>query len=595
MRLNVRVIAFVLAVFSSAATCVDTLAQENSTTYLSGSIQSDMLFPQADSVIGTGAVTDKFLSNTYLNLNFGSQYVDAGARLELLNKPLPGFEKEFAGAGIPNFYVTGKFKNNTLTVGNFYDQFGSGLIFRTYEERSLGIDNSLRGARLFLQPYSGIRFKLLGGVQRVYFNYDESNAWGFDFTQGAVWGSDLELNINEWVNYLQDNDWNVMLGASFVSKYQPKENIYRTLTQKLNLPENVAAGDIRLQLQKGNFGLLAEYALKANDPSADNEYIYKDGSALLLSGTYSRKGLSAMLQVKRSDNMAYRSIRTQRGSAAFINHLPAFTQTHTYALAALRPYATQPAGEWAIQGSFGYTFKKETPLGGKYGTTVKLNASYVCGLQKEYLKDLDGNNRLISGDPNPKYNIKGSDGYTAPFFGFGETYYTDINVELTKKISKSFSFNATYLFQQYNPRVIVSEPEDIVTSNIFIFEGKNHITDDFSLRYELQYLIASPYSGTEDPASPTYRKPIERTNQGDWIFGLVEASLFGNLMVFGQNMFNIGSTKLNYYNVGVTYNLGAHRIQVAYGRTRAGYNCSGGVCRYVPAFKGLQVSYNMTF
>ena len=76
--------------------------------------------------------------------------------------------------------------------------------------------------------------------------------------------------------------------------------------------------------------------------------------------------------------MAYRSIRTQRGSAAFINHLPAFTQTHTYALAALRPYATQPAGEWAIQGSFGYTFKKETPLGGKYGTTVKLNASYVC-------------------------------------------------------------------------------------------------------------------------------------------------------------------------------------------------------------------------
>ena len=124
MRLNVRVIAFVLAVFSSAAACVDTLAQENSTTYLSGSIQSDMLFPQADSVIGTGAVTDKFLSNTYLNLNFGSQYVDAGARLELLNKPLPGFEKEFAGAGIPNFYVTGKFKNNTLTVGNFYDQYG---------------------------------------------------------------------------------------------------------------------------------------------------------------------------------------------------------------------------------------------------------------------------------------------------------------------------------------------------------------------------------------------------------------------------------------------------------------------------------------
>lgn len=593
MRLSIKFIVSVLTILSLTFLSVDMFSQEK--VYLSGSIQSDMLFPESDSIIGTGKVTENFLSNTYINLNLGSQYIEAGARLEFLNNPLPGFEKEFAGAGIPNFYVTGKYKKNSLTVGNFYDQFGSGLIFRTYEERSLGVDNSLRGARLFLQPYKGVRFKLLGGFQRVYFNYNSSNYWGFDFTQGAVWGSDLELNIDEWIKSLHENNWSVMLGASFVSKYQPSQDIFRKLTEKLNLPENVGATDVRLQIQKGNWGFLAEYAFKANDPSADNEYIYKNGSALMLSGTYSQKGLSAMLQLKRSDNMSYRSIRTQRGNSAFINHLPAFTQTHTYALAALRPYATQPGGEWAIQGSFGYTFKKGTKMGGKYGTTLKFNASYVTGLDKQYLPDLDGVNRYISGELDSRYNIKGSDGYRAPFFGFGETYYTDINLELTKKISKTFSINAMYLFQQYNPRVIVSEPEDLITSNIFIFEGKNQITNNFTLRYELQYLLASPYSGTNDPTSITYRKPIERTNQGDWIFGLVEASLFGNLMVFVQNMYNVGSTKLNYYNGGITYNVGSHRIQVAYGRTRAGYNCSGGVCRYVPAFKGVQISYNMTF
>ncbi len=593
MKFSNKVIAFLVAMFF--LTGVSNIAFSQESVYVSGSIHSDMLFPQTDSVIGTGKVTDKFLSNTYLNLNLGSKYIDAGARAELLNNPLPGFEQGFAGAGIPNLYITGKFKNHSLTIGNFYDQFGSGLIFRTYEERSLGVDNSLRGARLYLQPYKGVRFKLLGGVQRIYFNYDQNNAWGFDFTQGAVWGSDLELNINEWVKFLQERDWNVLFGASFVSKYQPDEGIYRSLTQKLNLPKNVGATDIRLQLQKGNWGFLAEYAVKSSDPSSDNQFIYKNGTALLLSGTYSQRGLSAMLQAKRSDNMAFRSVRTQRGSAAFINHLPAFTQTHTYALAALRPYATQPGGEWAIQGSFGYTFKKGTKMGGKYGTTFKFNASYVTGLQKQYLKDLDGKSPFISGQPNPEYNIKGSDGYTAPFFGFGETYYTDINIEFAKKITKSFSVNAMYLFQQYNPRVIVNEPEDIVTSNIFIFEGKNHITDKFTIRYELQYLFASPYSGTNDPTSSLYRKPIERTNQGDWIFGLIEASVFGNTMIFFQNMYNIGSTKLNYYNGGITYNIGAHRIQLAYGRTRAGYNCSGGVCRYVPAFKGLQVSYNMNF
>ncbi len=588
-----KFLSYISIAILSVLTAQNAIAQSDA--YISGSIQSDMLSPQKDSIIGTGDITDTFLSNTYLTINYGSRHIDAGARLELLNKPLPGFEKEFAGAGIPNFYIKGKFKNSTLTLGNFYDQFGSGLIFRTYEERSLGLDNSLRGVRLFIQPYRGVKFKLLGGVQRINFNYNADNYWGFDFSQGAVWGTDLEMNINEWIKPLFENNWNIMLGTSFVSKYQPDEDIYRTLDQRLNLPKNVGATDIRLQLQKGNLGFLVEYALKANDPSADNEYIYKKGNALLLSGTYSQRGLSAMLQIKRSDNMGFRSIRTKRGSGAFINHLPAFTQTHTYALAALHPYATQPSGEWALQGSFGYKFKKGTKIGGKYGTTIKLNASYVCGLQKKFVKDLNGKDYLISGEKNPNYNIKGSDGYKSPFFGFGKTYYTDINIEISKKVSKSFAFSTTYLYQKYNPKVILSEPEDIMTSNIFIFEGKNKITHKFNLRYELQYLIASSYSGDTNPNSATYRKPMERANQGDWAFGLVEASLFGKLMIFFQDMYNVGATKLHYYNGGVTYNLGTHRFQVAYGRTRAGYNCSGGVCRYVPAFKGVQISYNMNF
>jgi hypothetical protein len=540
--------------------------------YVSGSIQSDMLFPQEDEEIGTGKVTDNFLSNTYLTLALGSKFVDAGTRLELLTKPLPGFEAKYAGAGLPNIYVTGKYKNNTLTLGNFYEQFGSGLIFRTYEERSLGIDNSLRGARLVLKPYKGINFKLLGGLQRVYWNYGRDNAWGFDFSQGAVWGSDLELNINEWLPKLQEKDWNILVGTSFVSRYEPDEDIYRTLEQRLNLPRNVAAGDFRIQLQHGNWGVLAEYALIANNPSLDNNYIYKNGSAILLSGTYSQKGMSALLQIKRSDNMSYRSARSpQTKTGAFINHLPAFTQTHTYALAALYPYATQPAGEWAFQGGVGYTFKKGTKMGGKYGTTFKLNASYVFGLDKTPVKfDIDGIRYDMDG-----YNPIGSNGYTTPFFGFGETYYTDLNLELSKKFSKKFSLTATYMFQKYNKRVIEGKG-DLINSHIGVAELKYQFSSNVSLRGELQYLHT-------------------RQDEGDWAFVLVEASLFQNLMVFAQDMYNLGETNLHYYNGGLTYNVRSHRFQLAYGRTRAGYNCSGGVCRWVPAFKGVQISYNMTF
>lgn len=76
---------------------------------------------------------------------------------------MPGFENDFKGWGVPYFYVKGKLKNVELTLGTFYEQFGSGFILRTYEERSLGIDNSLLGGRLVVKPFKGVQIKALSG------------------------------------------------------------------------------------------------------------------------------------------------------------------------------------------------------------------------------------------------------------------------------------------------------------------------------------------------------------------------------------------------------------------------------------------------
>ena len=375
---------------------------------LSGSLQSDMLFPQEDASIGTGTYDADFLSNTFMDLTLQSKYVTAGARLELLNNPLPGFESGYAGAGIPHFYVTGKYKFFEITAGDIYDQFGNGFIFRSYEDRPLGIDNALRGGRIMLMPYDGIRFKVLGGMQRIYWNFNGSNGYGFDYSKGgAVWGADLELQIDDWVPRMQEANWRLMVGGSFVSRYEPEQDIFINPLERLNLPLNVGAGDVRVHLNKDNFSFMAEYAYKANDPSADNEFIYKPGQAVMLSASYSQRGMSFLLQAKRSENMAFRSQRTMMGNAGFINHLPAFTMTHTYALAAFYPYATQPQGEWAFQAEARYTFKRNTAMGGKYGTSFRLNASYVTGIERDFLEG----------------NIMGTDGYTSKFFEFGDETY----------------------------------------------------------------------------------------------------------------------------------------------------------------------------
>lgn len=533
---------------------------------LKGSIQSDVLIPQEDEKIKTGTYDDWALTNTYAELQLLNKYVTAGARLEFLEYPLPGFEKDFKGWGVPYFYITGKYKKIELTAGDFYDQFGSGFIFRTYEERSLGIDNSLRGGRIVVQPFNGVNLKLLGGQQRRYWHHNDS--W--------VYGGDLELNIDQWSKRMRESNTYLMLGASFISKNEGDENILKFQptgeldefdtpilgAYRLNLPKNVGAFDVRAQLQKGNYNFLAEYARKGQDPSFDNGYIYRPGSAFMLSGSYSKRGMSLLLQAKRSEDMAYRSARSVNGTSSFINHLPAFSMQQTYTLAALYPYATQNAlGEWAFQAEAGYNFKRKTVLGGKYGTNVKVNFSHI---------------RAIDKTPVAADDVKGTKGYTSKFFKMGdETYYQDINIQIEKKLTKQFKLNLMYMNQRYNKTIVEGEG-GMIKSNIAIVEGKYQFNKKFTLRGEVQYLNT-------------------QQDEGDWWFGLLELSVLPSFMFTISDMYNAGETDIHYYMASACYTHKAHRLQVGYGKTRAGYNCSGGVCRFVPASKGVQVSYNFNF
>ena len=62
-----------------------------------------------------------------------------------------------------------------------------------------------------------------------------------------------------------------------------------------------------------------------------------------------------------------------------------------------------------------------------------------------------------------------------------------------------------------------------------------------------------------------------------------------------SDMYNHGSTKVHYYNVGVSYSWNALNIALNAGRTREGMVCSGGVCRWQPAFKGVSLRAQWSF
>ena len=554
-----RTLGLMLAglVFSSSAFAQDGEKKDKDYLVLHGSIQSDILVPEVDNKIGTGTYKDDILTNTYAELTLSSKHFEVGGRFEFLEHPLPGFENDFKGWGVPHFYAKyNSGKGIEVTLGDVYDQFGSGLIFRTYEERSLGIDNAIRGGRVSISALKGVRFKALGGVQRRYWDWD-TDSW--------VAGTDLEIDINQYSQKMRDNNVSWTIGGSYVLlNYEKNDQVIVPGTNyELNMPSKVNAFDVRSSLTVGNYNILAEYAWRSQDPSFDNGYIYRRGSAVLLSASYSSKGVSALIQAKRSENMSFRSDRSITGISGFINNMPAFAYQHTYSLPALYPYATQAApGEWAFQGEFGYNFKRHTALGGKYGTKMKLNISHIRGLEKTPVEPVNG-------------TLMGTDGYETSFFKTGELYYQDINVQMEKKLSKSFKLNLMYMNQKYNKTVIEGEG-GMVKSNIAVAEGKYQINKKFTLRSELQYLWTNQ-------------------DQGDWAFGLVELSALPYLMFTVSDMWNTGETDQHYYMGSVTATYKAHRLMLGYGRTRAGYNCSGGVCRYVPASKGLNISYNFTF
>ena len=545
---------------------IPTLSWAQDTVIIVGSIQHEGLFPTDMSEVPKQPDWAKIthLSNTYLDLgirwdhntnnNAGFRGLEFITRAELTEWPMLGYDTDFGGYGISHLHLGANFDWGKITIGDVYGQFGSGMVLRLYEDRALGVDNALRGGKIEATPYKGIYFTALGGKQRRYWNCYDDGAWGWNYKQDAILGVNLELGLQEWIPQLQDAGANLTIGGSYVSKYQKADTILfidpsAMQAYMYNLPEWVGAGSVRAQLQMKGWNAMVEYAYKANDPSILNNYSYNHGEALLMSLSYSQKGLAVLAQVKRSENMSFRSDRQANLIAGTINHMPPFAMQHTYMLTSLYPYSTDlTANEWAFQGEVRYTWKRGTAMGGKYGTTLKLNASHIRGTSDTW-------------------------------FGMSEEpYYTDVNLELNKKINKQWYIGAMAMYQTYNKRIIGKS--GIARSGIGVVEAKYAMNKKVQMRAELQYLYSRQY-------------------EGQWIAALYELSLWRQLVLSGQWMYNIGhapdATNGHYYTVAATYTHGAHRLMTGYTKTRAGFNCSGGVCRYVPEQQGVTLTYNFTW
>ncbi len=128
-------------------TSINCFAQDNSGEF-HGDFDLNMQSYQDDELIGAEAADEIILSNSYLNINYTKGKFTTGLRYESYLNALADYDPEFKGNGILYRYATYSIDGLEITAGNYYEQLGSGLIFRSYEEKDLGIDNAMDGVRL---------------------------------------------------------------------------------------------------------------------------------------------------------------------------------------------------------------------------------------------------------------------------------------------------------------------------------------------------------------------------------------------------------------------------------------------------------------
>lgn len=543
---------------------------------ISGDFALNGMFYQPDSLIGAEKVDSKVRANSWLNLQYTNSGFTVGARYEFYSFPLIDFEKiGYKGQGITNYFVDYKNDFIQVTAGTFYEQFGQGFTLRSYEDRLLGIDNSLLGMRVKATPYKGIYLKGVWGIERKNFdfNYAERN----DYIRGL----DAEIALADMIPAIGNSGVTATIGGSFVSKFEKSLNdIYfsvfpngDTIPVTVNadkIPQNVATWAGRINLGYKGFRFEAEYANKANDPNNSNNYIYKNGEALFMSATYSMKGFGVAASFIRSDNMDFRSQRgISTNSLLSINYIPAINRQYSYQLLSDYAYACLPNGQIGFQAQVNYLVPKKTKIGGKYGTDITLS---YCRFH-----DID---RVIDAAAEANGTMQGTEGYTSSFFKFGEELlYQDAGIEISRKFDKRWKLVLAYNYINYNLELLQGHGE-LVKAHHAGFDLTCKLNKKHALRLESQFLFT-------------------KQDNGNYVFALLEYSISPRWFFSIGDQWNYGNPnpdmRLHYYNVAASFVYGTTRVSLNFGKVKEGMLCIGGVCRAVPASYGLGLNITTTF
>jgi len=508
--------------------------------YAQGSLSGDLMlnanFFQRDSAINAAnnPLYDNYLSGgeAWLGLRYNYKGFTATLRADAFhNSNLYNPTQALNGFGLGAWSLSKEVKDLTLTVGYIYDQIGSGILFRAYEDRGLLIDNALVGVRLKYNLTDNVYIKGFTGQHKFVFDRYQPVVKAVNIEGDFSLGEKAHIipgvgALNRTLDRTSmDQVVSTINSQDTATRFVPRYNMYGFTAYNT--------------LTAGDFSWYVEGSYKTNEAIVkDNILQDLDGNVLYSTLGFARKGIAVNLSGKRTENFVMRTSPNEVLIRGLMNWQPIVARLRPQRLMARYTPASQDISELALGG--------DVLLSPSEDLSITLN-------------------------------------------------YTHINTLDDVKLYREAYFDAEYRgwdkwiilvgnqYMQYNQELYqVKAGVPIIESIIPFFEVTYRINDKQSIRTEWEYQF------TEQ-------------DYGSWIFGLLEYNIAPKWSISVSDMYNTApgpsstTGAHHYYNVFAAYTKGPNRFTMSYVKQVEGINCTGGVCRYEPAFSGVRFGMTSSF
>lgn len=491
-----------------------------------------------------------FGGEAWYNLNYTLKDLVIGARFDIFtNSNLANPTGSYSGIGLGRWFIKKSIDKLELNAGYLYDQIGSGIIFRAFENRPLFIDNALYGVSAKYHVNDDLNISAFVGKQKNAFDIYSGNIKGLRIEGFKLLGK-------------EENPIALAPGLGFVNRTLSDEimtgvvNVLRTYQDedRFSPLHNSYAATLYNTLNYKDLSLYTEFAFKSqdimNDPFAIKtevvgtslgKLVQRQGNVLYASLSYSPGKLSLTGDVKRTEYFGFRVDPNLTILRGLVNFLQPLNRQNTYRLTARYSPAAQEISEMAYSFDVRYKFNKKL--------NINVNFSDISTLE-------------------------------------GDRLFQEIYTELIYKFKSKLQLISGIQFVTYNQEVYeMKAAVPLVKTVVPYFDILYKLNPTQAIRFEMQYMNT-------------------KQDFGSWIFGLLEYSIAPKFSFEVSGMYNNQPLKANakgviektlYPTLGMSFFHNAQRYSLRYVKQVEGIVCSGGICRLEPAFSGVRFSMSTTF